>query len=60
MPRINWSAVEREEEALDRELSEGTISQAEYHKQMNALHRDLCEEYAEDQERERRNEFGDW
>lgn len=60
MPRVNWNSIDREEEAIERDLSEGIISQAEYHKQMNDLHRDVRDEYAEQQERERRDEFGGW
>jgi hypothetical protein len=60
MPRVNWNSIEREEERLEKELSEGTISQAEYHRQMNDLHREVRDEYAEQQERERRDEFGDY
>lgn len=58
MPRINWNAVEREEAAIEKAYADGEITIQEYHKQINALHRDVREEYEEQQRDEMRDEFG--
>lgn len=57
-PRINWNAIEREEQQLEDDLAAGLISTAEYHREVNALHRAAREEYAEAQWEEFRDECG--
>lgn len=60
MARINWNAIDREEEALQRDYDEGRITLQEYHKAINQLHREAREEFAEQQREEYRDEFGGW
>jgi hypothetical protein len=56
-------ALEREEESLARDLSEGRITNAEYNSQMRELQRDARTAYEEDlwdAQQRVREEWGDW
>jgi hypothetical protein len=55
MPRINWNQVEREETAIE---NDATLTPQEKARQLRELHRDLRDEYREEQSREERDEFG--
>jgi hypothetical protein len=56
MPRINWRSIEREEQAIDQDA---TLTPAEKNRRIEELHRDLREEYLEQQREEMREEFGE-
>ena len=60
MPHINWNAIDREEERIQRDYDEGHITLAEYHRAINDLHREAREEFQEQQREEFRDEFGGW
>lgn len=55
MPRINWNAIDREEEEI---LNDESLTSAEKNRRINELHRDVREEYQEQQWQEQRDEFG--
>lgn len=55
MPNVNWKQIEREEESIE---NDETLSTAEKAKLIRELHRDVQEGNAEQQEQERRDEFG--
>jgi len=52
--------LEREEEALERELDEGTISVAEYNREMKELHRDYRYAAEEASQQAYENEMDRW
>jgi len=55
MPRINWNAIEREEQAIENDES---LSPREKSKLIAEMHRDAQEEFQEQQRGEFRDEFG--
>lgn len=55
MARVNWREVEREEQAIE---NDETLSTEEKARLIRDLHRDIHDSYAEQQEQERRDEFG--
>ena len=55
MPRINWNAVDREEEEIE---NDPTMTPQEKARAIAELQRDLREEYQEQQREEMRDEFG--
>ncbi len=57
MARINWTAIEREEQEIE---DDPMLTAAEKARQIAALHREARDEYEEQQRRERADEFGDW
>jgi len=60
MARINWNAIDHEEEAIQRDYDEGRITIAEYREEMKQLHREAREEFQEQQRDDYRDEFGGW
>ncbi len=55
MPRINWNAIEREEEDIE---NDDTMTSEEKSRAINDLYRDAREEYEEQQREEMRDDFG--
>jgi hypothetical protein len=55
MPRINWKALEREEEAIE---ANDTLTVEEKNRAINQLYREAREQYEEELREEMRDEFG--
>jgi hypothetical protein len=57
MPRVNWKSVDAEENDI---ANDDTLTPSEKIRRINELHRELRDEYRDQQEQERRRDFGDW
>lgn len=55
MPRINWNAIDKEEDAI---VNDESLTPAEKQKEISRLHREAREEYQEQQRDEMSDEFG--
>ncbi len=57
---INERAIEREEQFLEDQLVDGSITQDEYNKEMRELQRDIQGEYERDRENALRQVDDEW
>lgn len=55
MPRVNWNAIDEEEELIE---NDPFMTPQEKARAIYELHRDVREEYQEQQRNEMRDEFG--